>query len=895
MIQPPSGTVTFLFSDIEGSTRLWERFPTAMKAALADHDERMREVVVRHDGYLVKTTGDGILAAFERASDAAGASVAIQQVLQTENWDEVGPLRVRIALHTGSAQFREGDYFGPAVNRTARLMSIGHGGQILASVSTRDLLTDDLLTDDLPADTSLRDLGDHQLKDLTRPEHVFQLIHPDVDEDFPPLKSLDRLPHNLPRQLTSFIGRETEIEQVKSLLSGTALLTLTGIGGSGKTRLALQAAAELVDAYPDGVWLVELGQLSDPDRIPQAVAEVLGVHEPPNRSLVEALIHHLDGKELLLVLDNCEHLLRACGELVERLLRSCHGLQILTTSREGLGIWGEQTLTVPSLSVPDVHPLPPLETLAEYATVRLFVERGVAALPDFRLTDANAPTVASICERLDGIPLAIELAAARVRALPVDEIAQRLEDRFRLLTGGSRTALPRHQTLQATMDWSYELLSPEEKRLLQRLSVFTGGFTLEAAERVCPGRGIDSSDVLDLLTSLVEKSIVSFTGDRERRRYRLLETVRQYARQRLYEAGGVTELRDSHLEYFLALADRVRPHLGFFLPREETTSWLERLAPEYDNFRAALSWSLEHGDRVDLGVELAHALHWFWYARGYFKQERELLQRLLNEVDGIPTAVRAQGLVTEGYLACWQGDFPTAASPLSEALDLFRAMDDRAGATFALHGLGYVDLGRGDLTSAHSKFKAAAEEAQTLEDKWLISFTLHFLGQVEAHRGDRNQASALIHDGLAALRQAGGNIQGEAFSLFHLGHIAQLNGDVEDAQDHYRKSLQLFNQLATTRGRDLVYPLEGLAAVAALRGNAWRATTLYGAAEARREALDFDLESPLQAERGHYVSDVIAKLGEAASAKAWEQGRRMTLEQAVDFALTQSVDDAPSD
>jgi class 3 adenylate cyclase len=479
----PTGTVTFLFTDIEGSTRLWEQHPEAMEAALARHDALAATVIQQHDGILVKHRGEGdsLFAVFARAADAVTGAAMLQQVLNAEPWPAETPLRVRMALHTGDAALRERDYFGAAVNRCARLRAVAHGGQLLLSAATQELVRDSL-----PEGVSFRDLGEHRLRDLARPERVFQLLHPDLPADFPPLTSLNTLPNNLPQQVTSFIGREKEMAAVRRLLDTTRLLTLTGSGGTGKTRLTLQVAAELLEGDGDGVWLVELAPLAEPSLVPQAVATALGVREEPGRPLSQTLVGFLKPKRLLLLLDNCEHLLSACAELAGLLLRSCPGVQILATSREGLNIPGETTYRLPSLSLPDPRQLPTsVESLSQYEAVRLFIDRAAAAVPSFAVTHQNAPAVAQLCVRLDGIPLAIELAAARVKALSVEQINGRITDMFRLLTGGSRTALPRQQTLRAAIDWSYDLLSEKEKILLRRLSVFAGGWTLEAAEQVC--------------------------------------------------------------------------------------------------------------------------------------------------------------------------------------------------------------------------------------------------------------------------------------------------------------------------------------------------------------------------------------------------------------------------
>jgi predicted ATPase/class 3 adenylate cyclase len=530
----PTGTVTFLFTDIEGSTRLWEQHPDAMRHVIARHDDLAAEVILHHAGLLVKSRGEGdsLFTVFSRPTDALAAACALQQAFLTESWPAETPLRVRMALHAAPAERREGDYYGPGVNRCARLRAVAHGGQVLLSQATADRVREHL-----PADVSLRDLGSHRLKDLQRPEHLFQLLHPELPSDFPPLRSLEAFAHNLPAQLTRFVGREQEIAAVNDLLAHARLLTLTGVGGTGKTRLALQVAADLLEEYPDGVWLVELAPLADPTLVPQTVASALGVREEPRRPLTATLTDHLRPKSLLLVLDNCEHLLTASAQLADALLRACPKLRILASSREGLGVLGEQTYRVPSLSLPDHKHLPPLETLQEFEAVQLFADRARLSQATFALTPANARAVAQVCERLDGIPLALELAAARVKALPVEQIVQRLEDRFRLLTGGSRTALPRQQTLRAAMDWSYDLLTEEERALLRRLSVFTGGFTLAAAEAVCAENGIEEGDVLDLLTRLVEKSLAVYEAELGEGRYRLLETVRGHRREAVVMRG----------------------------------------------------------------------------------------------------------------------------------------------------------------------------------------------------------------------------------------------------------------------------------------------------------------------------------------------------------------------
>lgn len=478
----PSGTVTFLFSDIEGSTRLWEQHPTAMKRALERHDELMRASFETQHGYIFKTMGDAFCVAFQTASDAIMAALQAQQALIKESWGETR-VRVRMGLHTGEANERSGDYFGPTLNRTARMMAIGHGGQVLLSGSTKALVQDAL-----PRGASLQELGLHRLKDLSRPEDLFQLCHPDLERDFAPLKSLGNMPNNLPRQMTSFIGREQELEEVKQLIREAPLVTLVGIGGTGKSRLAMHVAADLIEEYADGVWLVELAPITDPKMVALTLADTMQVKDETGRGVVEALQAALKRRRMLLVLDNCEHLLEAASRLAAELLSVCPNLQILASSRQALEIEGENIYALAPLSLP-AFGNKNLAELRRSESVQLFVERAKSVKHGFELSAENGSAVAAICRKLDGIPLALELAAARMQVMTTQKLAEMLDDRFRLLTGGKRTALPRHQTLRAMIDWSYDLLTPPEQKLLQRLSIFSGGFSLVSVEAVCAGDG----------------------------------------------------------------------------------------------------------------------------------------------------------------------------------------------------------------------------------------------------------------------------------------------------------------------------------------------------------------------------------------------------------------------
>jgi predicted ATPase/class 3 adenylate cyclase len=580
----PSGTVTFLFSDIEGSTRLWERFPDEMSRSAMRHDELLREAIGRFGGAVFSTAGDGVGAAFGRAGDAVNAAIEVQRLLGAELWPASAPIRVRIGLHTGEAEERNGDYFGPAVNRAARLMAVGHGGQILCSQVTADIVRDAVA-----ADVTLVDLDEHRLRDLVASVHVFQIVHPELRAEFPPLRSLDALPGNLPRQLTSFVGREHEIEQVLRAVRERSLVTLTGVGGVGKTRLAQQCAAGLLTEYRDGVWFCELAAATDAESMAEVVASTLGAALRPGNTLLESIIEFLRNRSVTLVLDNCEHLLEPTAELVERIARTCPRVAVIVTSRELLGVAGEWVLPLRSLRVPAAMDL---ESVTESDAIRLFVDRATAVNRDFRLDATNAPATVEICRRLDGIPLAIELAAARIATMSPAEIANHLDERFRLLTGGRRSAVERHHTLRAAVDWSYSLLDQRERIVFGFLSVCAGGFDADAAVAICAVGTLEDWDVLDGLALLATKSMVVTENRAGRTRYSLLETMRQYGRERLDESHDADSTRRRHAAHYATVAEAIRA--GLFSAEEHF--WRANLREELDNLRAAVTWSLNAGD-----------------------------------------------------------------------------------------------------------------------------------------------------------------------------------------------------------------------------------------------------------------------------------------------------------
>jgi non-specific serine/threonine protein kinase len=734
--------------------------------------------------------------------------------------------------------------------------------------------------------------------------------------------SPDAPTNNLPRQLTSFIGRKREIEEVKRLLSTTYLLTLTGAGGCGKTRLALEVATDLIEEYEDGVWLVELAALSAPNLVPQEVASTLGVSEQQDRSLTDTLSDYLRSKKLLLVLDNCEHLIEACATLAEALLHACPNLRILATSREGLRIAGETAWRVPSLSLPDPEQIPSLEAadVRQYEAIDLFRERALAAFPSFALTKENARTVVQICQLLDGIPLAIELAAALVEVLSVDQILSRLDDRFRLLTGGSRTALPRQQTLLATIEWSHDLLSEKERVLLRRLSVFAGGWTLSAAEAVCSDRergGILSDEVLPLLTRLVNKSLVDVERQDRETRYRLLETVRQYARDKLVESGEAEVLRGRHLEWYLGLAERAEPELF----GAEQAIWFDRLDAELDNIRAALEWSLGGGE-AEAGLRLAGALWWFWGIRAHVIEGRGWLERALAMSSGARTSARAKALYGAGLLAWGQGDFERAVELCEESRALCREIGDKMGITHSLAILGYVAWGQGDYGHAAALYEEVVALRREIGDKRGIAHSLNLIGSVALHQGDYGRATELSEECLALCRELGDK-WGIAIALYYLGGVVLYQGDYGRAVTLCEQSLALFKEMESKlgvaqtlcvlgtatfhqgdnkRGKallkeslllcrelgikvDIVRCLKRLAMVAGAEGQPERAARLLGAAEALRQAIGAPLPPMDRPQYDRSIASVRARLGEEAFAKAWEEGRKMTMEEAVQLAV----------
>lgn len=915
----PVGTVTFLFSDLEGSSRLWERHPDAMKGTLARHDALLRNAVETNGGHIVKTTGDGCHAVFAATMNGLRAALAAQQALVAEAWTAIHPhrLNVRMGLHTGEAEPRAGDYYGTSVNRAARVMAAAHGGQALVSAATALLVRDDL-----PDGVTLLDLGEHRLKDLSRPERIYQLAHPTLPVHFPPIHSLDAYPNNLPIQLTSFIGRARELAEARDLLGGTRLLTMTGSGGTGKTRLSLQLASELLPSFADGAWLVELAPLDSADRIVQVVAAVFDLRDVPGVPLHTTVTDYLRAKRLLLLLDNAEHLINPTAQLVDHLLHHCPNVKIIVSSREGLGISGEVSYHVPSLSLPDAG-TPTPESLLPCEAVQLFAERAIAVNARFSVTTTNAPAVAQVCQRLDGIPLALELAAARVKVFSAEQIAARLNDSFRLLTGGSRTALPRQQTLRAMIDWSYDLLSEPEQALLRQLSVFAGGWTFEAAEAVCA-----DLDVLELLPQLVNKSLVLADEPQGQVRYRLLETIRQYARDRLLEAGESAAVRNRHLDYFLILSreaeDGMRGTAAY--------AWYERLQPEIDNLQAATDWAQEARpeDSLFLATNYIYRLGPFLIsAQHKIEWLKMMVERVrsLSPVEGAAANYRqyvmARALTQLGAFELAIGNHRLTAQWAGEAVLLARDGGDK----FLLFNAVQIAMVGSRFAGDTSSVRAYVEETCGLieemgDDLWRVvallmllnlanldgdqaarkriheearqwtkkpshpAFWTVFLGLGEDARGLRDfDLARSYYEAGAAIASRMKNRLGVVGMQSNLVHIAREQGRLQEARAGYRQTIVFWHNLGHRAA--VAHQLESIAFLERADGRYTRAARLLGAAEALRGMLHQPMTAQERLEYEREVAALQQQLTATEFAARWADGRAMSIERAIAYAIEQ--------
>lgn len=818
LINVPGDLLTFFFTDIEGSTRLWELYPQQMPQALLLHDACIRNAIEQHQGHVFKAGGDAFYAVFADPKAALEAARTAQHTLSDVAWPTPIPaLRVRMALHCGAAEARDGDYYGPALNRVARLLTAAHGGQVLLSSAAVEQLHAQLLSGIV-----LRDLGEHRLKDLARPEHIYQLTGPDFPAEFPPLRSLEAFAHNLPPQLASFVGRKQEIAEVKQLLAqGGRLVTITGMGGTGKTRLSLQAGIELFERFVDGVWFVDLSPLTEASQLAQGIIKALGLRAEPGRVLDEVLQDYLRSQQLLLILDNCEHLIEACAHLVETTLRAARQVYVLSSSREPLNITGETVYRLAPLGIPTFPPLPPLEVLSQTEAVRLFVDRATAAHAQFALTPANAAAVAKICAQLDGIPLALELAAVRVKALTPEQILTRLADRFHLLTSGSRTALPRLQTLKALIDWSYDFLPAAEQALFRRLAVFVGGWTLEAAEAigVLPTAATDpafynAAQVFELLYQLVNKSLVVSDGTSGEARYRFLETLRHYALEKLNATTELPALREKHFAFYSQLAAQAAPQLH----SAEQLQWFARLEAEHDNLRAALEWGLTHQPAAAL--TLAAHLARFWYLRGY---HQEGLKWLTRAQAAAPQPSWAFLAALDGL--CWLNpNFAEREALCEQALALSKALQQPLYTAFALRMKGELANDQNQRSQAGPLLQDSLALFQKEGHTWGTALALYNLGWWACEQGLNQQAQVYWEEGINLFRRTGDR-WGLGATLSALGNVARLQGDYLQAKRVTEESLALFQALGDKTG--MVGALSFLGLVSFRLGDHLAATTVW--------------------------------------------------------------------
>ena len=786
MSDRPSGIITFLFTDIEGSTKLAQEHPDKWEDLRARHHTILQDAMDAHNGYVFQIIGDAFCVAFPEAIDGLNSAIDAQHKLQNEDWGEA-PIKARMGIHTGMAEIQtDGEYRGYlTMSLVQRVMSAGHGGQILLTQASETVLWKNL-----PNDVSLRDMGRHKFKDFVQPVGVFQVVAPGLQSEFPALRAPDVFLNNLPTQLTSFIGREKEIAELERELKNNRLITLTGSGGTGKTRLSLQVAHQIMRSFSDGVWFIELAPISNPLLVPNTVANVLHVMEEAGRPLTESLTDWLKDKETLLILDNCEHLIDACAQFADLVLHACPKASLLATSRESLGIAGESSYRVPSLPLPDVH-----EEIEENASVKLFIERARQAKADFKITRADKVIIEQICQRLDGIPLAIELAAARVKVLSVQQIDDRLFDRFRLLTGGSRTALPRQQTLRALIDWSYNLLSDDEKKLLRGLAVFVGGWTLDAAESVCGEGRSGTFDVLDVLTHLVDKSLVNVETDGGDVRYGWLETIRQYAREKLFETDENARSRASHLDYFVQFAEGAEIKLR----GREQKRWLARLESEHDNLRAALEWSLK--SKPDLGLRLAASLRDFWDTHGHITEARQWLETMLDATQNLPpTPARVDAFIGASWMAARQSEVERMKILLDEGTMLAKSLGYKRGVALGLSSRGVIKENfDNDIAQAELLYRQALELWREIGDKLAIGQALDPLASCALRKHEYARAENLYRESLALFREME-NEREIAGALENLAEVALERRNYSSAHDFAEESLVLYRELEDKHG-----------------------------------------------------------------------------------------------
>lgn len=913
----PGEIVTFLFTDIEASTVLWERFPEQMRLAVAQHDSLLRHIAEKHNGTVFKTMGDAFYIAFARAGDSMAVAVESQYALAREPWPaEIQSIRVRMAIHTGEVEQRNQDYFGQSLNRVARMLAVGHGGQVLLSH-----ITYGLVRDLLPAGISLRDLGEHRLKDIQYPEKLFQLILPDLPGDFPALKTLDYLPNNLPTQLTPFIGRQEELENVSSLLlrNDVRLVTLTGPGGIGKTRLGLQVAAEIVDAFPGGVFFVELSSVRSFDAFVQAIAQVLNLKDAEQHSVLEYLKNRFNYK-MMLLLDNFEQAIDAAPFVLD-LLVYCSKLKILITSRTALHLGGEREYLIAPMALPSKNVIPNLADLLQYEAIMLFVQQAQAVKPNFQLTEANAPVIVEICRRLDALPLAIELAAARVTLMSPKAMLKLLQQSFQVIKGRVYSRSARQQTLHETIAWSYELLNETEKLFFKRLAIFHGGCTLEAVADICEDQEYSIDELLDVLMSLIDKSLLRQQEEHEEeQRFTMLYTIQGFALEQLAAAGELAVLQQSHYKHYLQLAQQAAPKLR----GAEQKHWLNSLDKEYDNLRFALQWCQEH-EAIEAGLRLSTELWRFWLMRGYVLEGRYWLSFFLQAhiAQNIPPLVRARALEGASVLATRQKDFEGATELANEALELGqqlgnqeivgsasislaeaayaqgnvqyaiellenslnlrRASGDSRGAASLLNNLGNIVLQQGQFSRAALFLEESLSLFRREGDRLALASILNNLGEVERYQNNFEQALKFYEESLNLSREVK-YTWGIAAALSNLGAGLLWQRKQQRALQCYQESLRLFYEMGDTFG--MVCSLEGIAEIAYSDNRLEMTTHILAQTDILRQKIG--ATATLRSERKsqeNIIALLRTAIGNDSFDTLWATGRTVTFDQILSQAL----------
>lgn len=868
----PTGTVTFLFTDIEGSTRLLRRLGDGFHGLIEDHNRLLREAF--GEGHIVRTEGDAFFAVFRTAGEAVRAAVAGQKALAAHDWGDA-TVRVRMGLHTGEGTIAGGDYAGLDVHRAARIAGAAHGGQVLLSEATRALAHGSLGNG-----VSLRDLGEHRLKDLPEPEHLSQLMIEGLESDFPPPRSLDARPHNLTMRLTPFIGRERELRELKELCAAGRLVTLTGPGGTGKTRLSLEVAAEVLQSFADGAFFVSLAPIAEPELVPMAIAKALDLSEEPGRPILDTLKEHLADREMLLVLDNFEQIVEASPTVAE-ILDAALRLKCLVTSREVLHLSAEQEYPVPPLALPDPARIRDPSRLEEYESVALFLQRARAVRPDFGLTQENAAAVAEICSRLDGLPLAIELAAARVRLLSPQKILERLEPALPTLTGGARDLPARQQTLRNTIGWSYELLQGEERALFRRLAVFVGGCSLEATETICNPEAELGMDTLEALESLRDKSLLRRSERGEEPRLRMLQVIREYALERLEETEEAAEIHRRHASFFLELARAAAPRIM----GAEQPQWLDRLEEEHDNFRSALRWSVEAG-AIETALELAGTLWRFWQMRGYLREARERLEGLLalrpthDHPEGRAAALEAAGGV--GY---WMGDWEAAARWYQECLDLRRELDEPLRTAEAAYNRACIHLFGGEEHRDSDRAEALLAEAREIfQQEHDVAGLAKVVWATGGNRYIAEDAAGAIlpfQESIDLYRRVGDRF-GEAWALHMLGLAEIVSNQADEAREHVTQALDIFLEADDRSAIPLL--LNDFALLATGEGDGERALRLAGASRALEEEAGVGIVDIGERPTRHIIDRMWSLLPKEEAERCWREGQAMSADEAIAYA-----------